>query len=82
MPRLLAAGSAAATFDCSTRHSSATLMITKGCNLRSVQAILRHRDIHTTLRYTHICDTVKMEKQSQYPYPLRRIPQFFFYNIP
>jgi integrase/recombinase XerD len=27
---------------CFSRHSSATLMITKGCDLRSVQAILRH----------------------------------------
>jgi integrase/recombinase XerD len=51
---------------CFSRHSSATLMITKGCDLRSVQAILRHRDIHTTLRYTHLCDAVKREKHSQY----------------
>jgi integrase/recombinase XerD len=49
-----------------SRHSSATLMITRGCDLRSVQAILRHRDIHTTLRYTHLCDAVKREKHSQY----------------
>jgi integrase/recombinase XerD len=51
---------------CFSRHSSATLMIAKGCDLRSVQAILRHRDIHTTLRYTHLCDAVKREKHSQY----------------
>lgn len=51
---------------CFSRHSSATLMITRGCDLRSVQAILRHRDIHTTLRYTHLCDAVKREKHSQY----------------
>jgi integrase/recombinase XerD len=51
---------------CFSRHSSATLMISKGCDLRSVQAILRHRDIHTTLRYTHLCDAVKREKHSQY----------------
>lgn len=51
---------------CFSRHSSATLMVTKGCDLRSVQAILRHRDIHTTLRYTHLCDAVKREKHSQY----------------
>ena len=50
---------------CFSRHSSATLMISKGCDLRSVQAILRHRDIHTTLRYTHLCDAVKREKHSQ-----------------
>jgi len=51
---------------CFSRHSSATLMIKRGCDLRSVQAILRHRDIHTTLRYTHLCDAVKREKHSQY----------------
>jgi len=51
---------------CFSRHSSATLMISKGCDLRSVQAILRHRDIHTTLRYTHLSDAVKREKHSQY----------------
>jgi len=51
---------------CFSRHSSATLMITNGCDLRSVQGILRHRDIHTTLRYTHLCDAVKREKYNQY----------------
>jgi integrase/recombinase XerD len=51
---------------CFSRHSSATLMVSKGCDLRSAQAILRHRDIHTTLRYTHLCDAVKREKHSQY----------------
>jgi len=51
---------------CFSRHSSATLMISRGCDLRSVQALLRHRDIHTTLRYTHLCDAVKREKHSQY----------------
>lgn len=51
---------------CFSRHSPATIMITKGCDLRSVQAILRHRDIHTTLRYTHLCDAVTREKHSHY----------------
>jgi integrase/recombinase XerD len=51
---------------CFSRHSSATLMISRGCDLRSVQAILRHRDIHTTLRYTHLRDAVTREKHSQY----------------
>lgn len=51
---------------CFSRHSSATLMIARGCDLRSVQTILRHRDIHTTLRYTHLCDAVTREKHNQY----------------
>lgn len=48
------------------RHSSATLMVAKGCDLRTVQSILRHRDINTTLRYTHLTDKTKREKYEQY----------------
>lgn len=51
---------------CFSRHSSATLMIARGCDLRIVQSILRHRDIHTTLRYTHLSDKTKREKYEQY----------------
>jgi integrase/recombinase XerD len=51
---------------CFSRHSSATLMIANGCDLRSVQAILRHRDIHTTLRYAHLSDATKREKYDKY----------------
>jgi integrase/recombinase XerD len=51
---------------CFSRHSPATLMISRGCDLRSIQSILCHHDIHTTLRYTHLCDDVKREKHNQY----------------
>jgi len=49
-----------------SRHSPATLMIAKGCDLRSVQAILRHRDINTTLRYTHLSDDTRKDKIEKY----------------
>jgi integrase/recombinase XerD len=49
-----------------SRHSSATLMIAQGCDLRTVQSILRHKDINTTLRYTHLTDKTKREKYEKF----------------
>jgi len=40
------------------RHSSATLMISRGCSLNIVQKVLRHRDIRSTLRYAHASETI------------------------
>lgn len=37
------------------RHSAATLLLNdQGKNLREVQEVLRHKDIRTTARYTHV----------------------------
>lgn len=37
------------------RHSAATILLNEqGKNLREVQEALRHRDIRTTARYTHV----------------------------
>jgi integrase/recombinase XerD len=41
------------------RHTTATIMIAKGFDLRIVKEILRHKDIRTTLRYAHVSDTTK-----------------------
>lgn len=41
------------------RHTTATIMIAKGCDLRIVKEILRHKDIRTTLRYAHVSDVTK-----------------------
>ena len=49
-----------------SRHSSATIMISNGCDIRIVKELLRHRDIRTTLRYAHVSDTTKREKYEKY----------------
>ena len=49
-----------------SRHSSASILAKNGCDLRSIQALLRHQDINTTLRYTHLSDATKREKYEQY----------------
>lgn len=51
---------------CFSRHSSATLMIANGCDLATVQSILRHKDINTTLRYIKISDKTKREKYDKF----------------
>jgi integrase/recombinase XerD len=48
------------------RHTPATIMIAKGCDIRIVKEVLRHRDIRTTLRYAHVADKTKRERHEQY----------------
>ena len=38
------------------RHSSASIMISNGADVRIVQTLLRHKDIRTTLRYIIVTD--------------------------
>jgi integrase/recombinase XerD len=45
-----------------SRHTSATIMVANGCDVRIVQELLRHKDIRTTLRYAHVSDKTKREK--------------------
>jgi integrase/recombinase XerD len=40
------------------RHSSATLMTSKGVPLNIVQTLLRHKDVRSTLRYAHVDSTI------------------------
>ena len=49
-----------------SRHTTATLMIAKGCDCRIVKEILRHKDIHTTLRYAHVADKTKRSSYEKY----------------
>jgi integrase/recombinase XerD len=43
------------------RHSTATLMISKGCDIRIVKEVLRHKDLKTTERYCHVTDKTTRE---------------------
>jgi integrase len=36
------------------RHSAATRLLETGSNIREVQSVLRHRDVSTTMVYTHV----------------------------
>ena len=49
-----------------SRHSPASLLVKNGCDLRSIQSIMHHRDINTTIRYTHLSESTKREKQMKY----------------
>jgi integrase/recombinase XerD len=48
-----------------SRHTTATMMIANGADIRIVKDILRHKDIRTTLRYAHISDKTRREKYEQ-----------------
>lgn len=43
------------------RHSTATMMIARGCDIRIVKEVLRHRDIKTTEKYAHVTDKTVRE---------------------
>lgn len=49
-----------------SRHTTATILIAKGCDIRIVQELLRHNDIRTTLRYAHVSDKTKRESYEKY----------------
>jgi integrase/recombinase XerD len=48
------------------RHSSATLLLKRGCDLLTVKELLRHKDIKTTEKYLHLTDEVKRTKYNQF----------------
>jgi integrase/recombinase XerD len=49
-----------------SRHTPATIMIAKGCDIRIVQKILRHNDIKTTLRYAHVSDKTQRDSYEKF----------------
>lgn len=54
------------------RHTSATLYLRASGDLEALRKILGHKDIHTTLRYTHLLATDIISKHRLYS-PLDRI---------
>lgn len=48
------------------RHSPATIMVAKGCDIRIIKELLRHKDIRTTLRYAHVANETKRKMYEEY----------------
>jgi integrase/recombinase XerD len=44
------------------RHTPASIMVQNGCDLLTIQHVLRHKDIKTSMRYLHIADDTKRSK--------------------
>ena len=49
-----------------SRHSPATIMVAKGCDIRIIKEVLRHKDIRTTLRYAHVANETKRKMYEEY----------------
>jgi integrase/recombinase XerD len=48
------------------RHSPASIMVKHGCDVYSLQQLMRHSSIKTTARYLHTDITTLREKQNRY----------------
>jgi len=54
------------------RHTAATRLLANGCDLHTVQRILRHRNVATTTRYLHLLNSDVQEKMRTFS-PLDRL---------
>jgi len=48
------------------RHSPASLMVQNGCDLLTIQQVMRHNDIQTTMRYLHLSDETRRYKYDRF----------------
>lgn len=49
-----------------SRHSVGSLLIKRGCDIVTIKELMRHSDVHTTMRYLHISDATKREKYERF----------------
>jgi site-specific recombinase XerD len=48
------------------RHTPASLMIQNGCDLLTIQQVMRHNNIQTTMLYLHLADETKRYKYDKF----------------
>jgi len=48
------------------RHTPASLMVQNGCDLLTIQQVMRHNDIQTTMRYLHLADETRRSKYDKF----------------
>jgi integrase/recombinase XerD len=48
------------------RHTPASLMIQNGCDLLTIQQVMRHNDIQTAMRYLHLADDTRRYKYDRF----------------
>ncbi len=49
-----------------SRHSVGSLLVKRGCDIVTIKELMRHSDVHTTMRYLHVADSTKREKYEKY----------------
>ncbi len=45
-----------------SRHSVGSLLVKRGCDIVTIKELMRHSDVHTTMRYLHVADSTKRGK--------------------
>ncbi len=48
------------------RHTPTSLMVKNGCDLLTIQHVLRHNDVTTSMRYLHLADDTKRSNYDRF----------------